>query len=108
MDFKWLRPYEREGLFGVTIRSIDYSPEIDTYLDIFFFPAFEGHCGGILFDRIYSYRKLSFAEKLIATFMLRLMKMDIYCANLLYASMHHIVHYMGQLKDVYGMYCRSL
>lgn len=78
MDSKWLRTYERAVLFGETIKIIDYSPEIDTYLDIICFPTFEGHCGCILFDiaKINSYRKSTDAEKAIATFMSRLMKVD--------------------------------
>lgn len=50
MDSKWLRTYERATLYGETLKIIDYSPEIDTYLDIICFPTFKGHCGCILFD----------------------------------------------------------
>lgn len=50
MDPKWLRCYERATLFRETLEIIDYSPEIDAYLDIICFPTFRGHCGCILFD----------------------------------------------------------
>ncbi|MGN1415997.1 MAG: hypothetical protein ACI4XF_04095, partial [Oscillospiraceae bacterium] len=33
-----------------TLQIIDYSPEIDAYLNITSFPTFKGHCGCILFD----------------------------------------------------------
>lgn len=50
MDFKWLRNYERATLYGEILETIDYSPEIDTYLKVICFPTFKGHCGCILFD----------------------------------------------------------
>lgn len=50
MDFKWLHIYERAALYGETLETIDYSPEIDTYLKVICFPTFPGHCGCILFD----------------------------------------------------------
>ena len=50
MDSKWLRSYERTALYGETLEIIDYSPEIDTYLNVICFPTFRGHCGCILFD----------------------------------------------------------
>lgn len=50
MDSKWLRSYERATLFCEKLEIIDYSPEIDTYLDVICFPTFKGHCGCILFD----------------------------------------------------------
>lgn len=50
MDSKWLISYERAAFFGERLKIVDYSPEIDTYLDIICFPTFEGHCGCILFD----------------------------------------------------------
>lgn len=50
MDEKWLRCYQRSALFGETLQIIDYSPEIDTYLNITSFPTFKGHCGCILFN----------------------------------------------------------
>lgn len=49
-DPKWVKRYERAALFGEKLEIIDYSPEIDTYLDIICFPTFQGHCGCILFD----------------------------------------------------------
>lgn len=78
MDFKWLRTYERATLFGETIKIVDYSPEINTYLDIICFPTFQGHCGCILFDieKINSYRKATDAEKAMTVFFKRLMKVD--------------------------------
>lgn len=50
MDPKWLRSYERAALYGETLTVIDYSPEIDTYLQVICFPTTQGHCGCILFD----------------------------------------------------------
>lgn len=50
MDEKWLRSYERAALYGQTLEIIDYSPEIDTYLDIICFPTMKGHCGCILLN----------------------------------------------------------
>lgn len=50
MDSKWLRSYERAALYGETLQIIDYSPEIDAYLDIICFPTGEGHCGCILLN----------------------------------------------------------
>lgn len=50
MDPKWLRGYERAALYGETLEIIDYSPEIDAYLDIICFPTGEGHCGCILLN----------------------------------------------------------
>ena len=50
MDSKWLKSYERAVLYGETLEIIDYSPEIDTYLDVICFPTFKGHCGCLLFD----------------------------------------------------------
>lgn len=50
MDFKWLRGYERAALYGETLEIIDYSPEIDTYLDVICFPTTPGHCGCILLN----------------------------------------------------------
>lgn len=78
MDPKWLQTYERAALFDETIKIVDYSPEIDTYLDIICFPTFQGHCGCILFDieKINSYRKATDAEKAMTVFFKRLMKVD--------------------------------
>lgn len=49
MDAKWLRLYERATLYGETLETVDYSPEIDTHLKVTCFPTFPGHCGCILF-----------------------------------------------------------
>lgn len=78
MDVKWLRTYERAALFGETVKIIDYSPEIDTYLDIICFPTFKGHCGCILFDisKINSYRQATDSEKAMTAFFVRLMNTD--------------------------------
>lgn len=78
MDPKWLRTYERAALFGETLKIVDYSPEIDAYLDIICFPTFKGHCGCILFDvsKITSYRKATDAEKAMVAFFNALMKSD--------------------------------
>lgn len=50
MDSKWLRCYERVALYGETLETVDYSPEIDRYIKVICFPTFKGHCGCILFD----------------------------------------------------------
>lgn len=50
MDAKWLRSYERSALYGEILETMDYSPEIDTYLKVISFPTFAGHCGCILLD----------------------------------------------------------
>ena len=50
MDAKWLRLYERATLYGETLETMDYSPEIDVWLQVTCFPTFNGHCGCILFD----------------------------------------------------------
>lgn len=50
MDEKWLRGYERAALGGETLEIVDYSPEIDTYLDVICFPTTPGHCGCILLN----------------------------------------------------------
>lgn len=76
MDTKWLQTYERATLFGETLKIIDYSPEVDTYLDIICFPTFKGHCGCILFDisKIKSFRQATNAEKALSIFFERLLK----------------------------------
>ena len=68
MDSKWLRSYERAALYGETLKIIDYSPEIDTYLEVTCFPTFKGHCGCILYDisQIRSFRETTDAEKALA------------------------------------------
>ena len=50
MDSKWLICYERVVLYGETIETMDYSPEIDTNIKVICFPTFKGHCGCILFN----------------------------------------------------------
>ena len=50
MDSKWLRSYECATLYGKKLEIIDYSPEIDTYLDVICFPTSKGHCGCLLFE----------------------------------------------------------
>ena len=50
MDSKWLRNYERSAIFGDIIETMDYSPEIDTFLLVISVPTFTGHCGCFLFD----------------------------------------------------------
>lgn len=76
MDSKWLRTYERVTLYHETIKIIDYSPEIDTYLDIICFPTFKGHCGCILFDisKMNFFRQASDNEKAFALFFEKLLK----------------------------------
>lgn len=75
MDDKWLQSYERAALYGETVKIIDYSPEIDTYLDIIAFPTFKGHCGCILFDisEIKSFRETTNKEKALAMFIDKLL-----------------------------------
>lgn len=76
MDTKWLRTYERAALFGETVKIVDYSPEINSYLDIICFPTFKGHCGCILFDiaKINSYRQATDTEKAMTAFFIKLMQ----------------------------------
>lgn len=78
MDSKWLRTYERATLYGEMLKIIDYSPEIDAYLDIICFPTFKGHCGCILFDvsKIRSFRQSTDTEKALAVFFERLLLGD--------------------------------
>ena len=75
MDSKWLRSYERATLYGETLKIIDYSPEIDTYLDVICFPTFKGHCGCILFDisQIKSFRETTDTEKALAFYFEKLL-----------------------------------
>lgn len=75
MDAKWLQSYERAALYGETLKLVDYSPEIDTYLDVICFPTFNGHCGCIMFDisKIKSYRKNTDTEKALSLFFERLL-----------------------------------
>lgn len=74
MDSKWLRSYERATMYGETLKIIDYSPEIDTYLEVICFPTFKGHCGCILFDisQIKSLRETTDTEKALAMYFERL------------------------------------
>lgn len=58
MDEKWLKSYERAALYGQTLEIIDFSPEIDTFLNIICFPTMRGHCGCILLD----FEKMEYAE----------------------------------------------
>lgn len=78
MDSKWLRTYERVSLFNETLRIVDHSPEIDTYLDIICFPTFKGHCGCILFDisKINSFRKATDTEKAMTVLFTSLMNVE--------------------------------
>lgn len=76
MDSKWLRCYERAAIYGEILKIIDYSPEIDTYLDIICFPTFPGHCGCVLFDvaKIKSFRKVDDAERALGVFLQQMMR----------------------------------
>lgn len=71
MDAKWLQNYERAALYGETLKIIDYSPEIDTYLEVVCFPTFPGHCGCILFDisKLNFFRSSSDTEKALVIFL---------------------------------------
>lgn len=75
MDDKWLRSYERATLHRETLKIIDYSPEIDTYLEIICFPTFEGHCGCILFDitQLKCFRQATETEKTLSLFFEKLL-----------------------------------
>lgn len=75
MDAKWLRSYERATIYGETLKIVDYSPEIDRYLDIICFPTFKGHCGCILFDlsQFKAFRRASNAEKAMSLFLTHLL-----------------------------------
>lgn len=68
MDAKWLRSYERATLYGENLRIVDYSAEIDKYLDVICFPTFNGHCGCILFDidEINSVRRVTDTERALS------------------------------------------
>lgn len=50
MDEKWIQAYERAALGGETLEIVDYSPEIDAYLDVICFPTTPRHCGCILLN----------------------------------------------------------
>lgn len=75
MDKKWLRSYERAVLFGETLNIVDYSPEIDTKLNILCFPTFTGHCGCILMDidKMHFFRAATSTENAIATYVTKLL-----------------------------------
>lgn len=75
MDVKWLKSYERAAIYGETLKIIDYSPEIDTYLDIICFPTFKGHCGCILLDisDIKPFRSASDTERAMTVFLKRIL-----------------------------------
>ena len=76
MDSKWLWSYERAALYGETLEIIDYSPEIDTYLEVICFPTFQGHCGCILFDisQLKFFRNTTDTEKALAIYFEKLAK----------------------------------
>lgn len=76
MDAKWLCTYERVAMYGEEIRIVDYSPEVDKYLDIICFQTFKGHCGCILFDisGVRSFRKASDTERAMAFWIEKMMK----------------------------------
>lgn len=50
MNRKWLRGCECAAFYGRTLEILDYSPEVDAYLNIICFQTTEGHCGCILLD----------------------------------------------------------
>ena len=79
MDSKWLRSYERAALYGETLKIIDYSPEIDTYLEVICFPTFQGHCGCMLFDvsKMQSSREITESEKALAFYFQKLVNLDL-------------------------------
>lgn len=75
MDSKWLRTYERATLFEEMLNIVDYSPEIQTNLEIICFPTFKGHCGCILLnvDHLKFLRQTDDTEKAIAAFIGKLL-----------------------------------
>lgn len=70
MDVKWLQSYERATLYGETLKIVDYSPEINAYLDVTCFPTFRGHCGCILLDisSFKAFRQASSSERAMNAF----------------------------------------
>lgn len=76
MADKWLCHYERAALYGETLRIIDYSPEIDTSLEVICFPTFKGHCGCILFDvsKVQFHRESTDTERAMAIFIDKMLK----------------------------------
>lgn len=50
MNKMWLRSCECAAFYGRTLEILDYSPEVDAYLNIICFRTAEGHCGCILLD----------------------------------------------------------
>lgn len=58
MDDKWLKSYERAAFYGQTLEIVDFSPEIDTYLNIICFPTQPGHCGCIMLN----FKEMEYAE----------------------------------------------
>ncbi|MGN1206391.1 MAG: LytTR family transcriptional regulator DNA-binding domain-containing protein [Eubacterium sp.] len=76
MDPKWLRSYEQAALYGKTLEIIDYSPEIDTYIQVTCFPTFPGHCGCILKDitKIHYVKGESGSPKALLMYLGRLLK----------------------------------
>lgn len=75
MDAKWLRTYERATLFEEMLNIVDYSPEIDTNLEIICFPTFKGHCGCILLDvdKLRFFRTTNDTEKAVSAFIGKLL-----------------------------------
>lgn len=75
MDAKWLRTYERATLFEEMLNLVDYSPEIDTNLNIICFPTFKGHCGCILLDveKMKFYRQKNDTERAISMLINRML-----------------------------------
>lgn len=71
MDSKWLPTYERATLYRELLEIIDYSPEIDTQLQIICFPTFEGHCGCILLDaaKLSPIQQGNTAQQIIAAYL---------------------------------------
>lgn len=75
MDSKWLRTYERAALFEEMLNVVDYSPEIDTDLNIICFPTFKGHCGCILMnvDELTFVKKNNETEQALSSFICKLL-----------------------------------
>lgn len=75
MDEKWLRTYERAILFEEMLNIVDYSPEIDTNLEIICFPTFKGHCGCIMLDvdKLKFFRQTTDTERAISAFIGKLL-----------------------------------
>ncbi len=74
MSDTWLRLYERSTLFEELLNIVDYSPEIDTNLQIICFPTYKGHCGVILLnvDELKFFHEIDNTDRAIGAFITKL------------------------------------